>query len=201
MFNGSRPLVAQMHEQDVAELTAGAPPQRVQNGFVFAHRFSPPLSLARKIGRVANPANPSGEVGVSAPQRRVARGFDDLQMDQLIDVEIAVHIAVQVKPVHLIMQPLDLGDFGIGNVFAGQAPGKTFKPAHDIEQFGKIALAQLPNARAAVGQELDQSFGGQYFQSFTQRRARDAQHLAKLPFGYTAAVRDIAFDDMVSQPR
>ena len=127
--------------------------------------------------------------------------FDDLQVDQLIDAEIVVHIAVQVKSIHLIMQPLDLGDFGIGNVFAGQAPGKTFKAAHDVEQFGKIVLAQLPYARAAVGQELDQSFGRQYFQGLAQRRARDAQHLAKLTFGNSATVRNVAFDDMVAQPR
>lgn len=72
-------------------------------------------------------------------------------VDQLIDAEIAVHVAVQVEAVHLVMQPLDLGDFGVGDVFAGEAAGQAFEPAHDVEQFGKIALAQLPNARATVG--------------------------------------------------
>src|SRR6266478_3186858 len=118
---------------------------------MFAHGFAPSLALAGKIGGVANPANAPGEVGVSALQRRVPRSLDDLLVDQLIDAEIAVHVAVQVKSVHLIMQPLNLGDLGVRDIFAGEAPGKTFELAHDVEQFGKIVLAQLPYAGATVG--------------------------------------------------
>ena len=112
-----------------------------------------------------------------------------------------MHVAVQVKAVHFVVQPLDLGDFGVGDVFAGQAPGEAFQPAHDVEQFVEIALAQLPHAGAAVGQQLDQPFGRQHLQRFAQRRAGDAQHLAKLAFGNAAAVGNVAFDDVVAQPR
>ena len=110
-----------------------------------------------------------------------------------------MHVAMQVKAVHLVMQPLDLGDFGVGDVFAGEAPGETFETAHDLEQFSEIVLAQLPHAGAAVRQQLNQSFGRQYLQRFTQRRARDAQHLAKLAFGHPTATRNVAFDDVVAQ--
>ena len=121
-------------------------------------------------------------------------------MDQLVDAEIAGHVAVQVEPVHLVMQPLYLGDFGVGDVFAGKAPGEAFEPAHDVEQFCQIALAQLPHPGAAVRQQFDQSFRGQHLQGFAQRRARDAQHLAKLAFGNATAVRNVALDDVVPQP-
>ena len=107
---------------------------------------------------------------------------------------------MQVETVHLVMQPLDLGDFGVGDVFAGEPPGEAFQPAHDVEQFAEILLAQLPHPGAAVRQQLDQSFRRQHLQRLTQRRARDAQHLAKLAFGHPAAVGNVAFDDVVAQP-
>ena len=44
-----------------------------------------------------------------------------------------MHVAMQVKTVHLVMQPLDLGDFGIGDVFAGKPSGETFEAAHHLE--------------------------------------------------------------------
>ena len=62
-------------------------------------------------------------------------------------------------------------------------------------------LAQLPHARAAVGQQLDQAFGRQHFQRLAQRRARDAEHLAELPLRNAAAVGNVALDDVVAQPR
>src|SRR6266481_9266218 len=96
MFDGSSPLVAQMYKQNVAEFATSTATQCVQDGLVFAHGFPPPLALAGKIGGVADATNAAGEVGVSASQRCVARGFDDLVMDQLIDAEIAMHVAVQV---------------------------------------------------------------------------------------------------------
>src|ERR1700730_1362722 len=104
VLNCGGPLVAQMLEQDVAEFAAGSATQRLQDGLVFAHRLTPALPLAGKIGGVANPANPPGEIGISALERRVARGFDDLLVDQLVDAKITVHVAVQVETVHLVMQ-------------------------------------------------------------------------------------------------
>ena len=86
MFDGGDPLVAQMREQDVAEFAAGAAAQRLQDGLVFAHRFPPTLALAGKIGGVAHPPDSPGEVRVGALECRVARGFDDLLVDQLVDV-------------------------------------------------------------------------------------------------------------------
>ena len=112
-----------------------------------------------------------------------------------------MHVAVQVEGVHVVMQPLDFGDFGIGDVFAGEPSCERLQAAHHVEQFGQIALAQLPHAGAAVGQQLDQSFRRQHLQGFPQRRARDAQHLAELPFGNAAAIGNVAFDDVIAQPR
>src|SRR5258708_8741553 len=50
MLDGSGPLVAQMSEQDVAELASGAAAQRLQDGLLFAHRFPPALPLPADIG-------------------------------------------------------------------------------------------------------------------------------------------------------
>src|SRR5579863_7778223 len=55
-------LVAQMLEQDVRQLIAGAAAQRLQDRLVLAHGLAPALALAGEIGGVAHAANPAGEV-------------------------------------------------------------------------------------------------------------------------------------------
>src|SRR6202021_3995355 len=85
-------LVAQVLEQNVREFVAGAAAQRLQDRLVFPHGLAPALALAGEIGGIAHAADASGEVRVSRLQRLVARGLDDLLMDQLIDAEILVHV-------------------------------------------------------------------------------------------------------------
>ena len=111
-----------------------------------------------------------------------------------------MHVAVQVEAVHLVMQPLDLGDLAITDILAGEPAGQRLQAAHHIEQFGEVALAQLPDARTAVRQELDQPFRRQHFQRLAERRARDAQHLAELPLRNAATVGNVALDEVVAQP-
>src|SRR5580692_11146256 len=84
MLDRSGSLVAQVPEQDVAEFASRAATQRVQDRLVFAHRFTPALALAGEIGGIAYPANPPRKVCVRALERRIARGFDDLLVDQLV---------------------------------------------------------------------------------------------------------------------
>ena len=84
MFDRGRALVAQVLEQDIAQLAGGAAAKGVQDRLVLAHRFAPAIALASEIGGVAHPADPSCEVGVGAAQRCIAGGFDDLLMDQLV---------------------------------------------------------------------------------------------------------------------
>ena len=85
-----------------------------------------------------------------------------------------MHVAAQVKAVHLVVQPLDLRDLLVGDVFAGQPAGQAFEPAHHVEQFARVPLAQLPHPGAAVGQQIDQSFGRQHLEGLPQRRAGNA---------------------------
>src|SRR5262245_12082735 len=65
MLDRGSTLVAQMVEQDVAQLASGAPAQRIEDRLMLAHRLSPALPLARKIGGIAHPADPPGKIGVS----------------------------------------------------------------------------------------------------------------------------------------
>ena len=62
MLDRGRSLVAQMVEQDVRELTARPPPQRVEDHFMLAHRFAPALALAGEIGGIADAPDPAGEI-------------------------------------------------------------------------------------------------------------------------------------------
>src|SRR3981081_1712572 len=194
-------LVAQMVEEDVAELAACAPSQRIQDHFMLAHRFAPALAFAGKIGGVANPAYPPGEVGISRQQYSVAGGLDNFLMDELVDLEVAVHVAMQVEAVHFVMQALDFGNFLISDVFACQASGKTLQSAHDIKELAQLVLAQLPDARSPVGQQIDQSFRCQDFQSRASRRAGDPERGPQRTLGQAAAVWDVALHDVVPQSR
>ena len=68
MFNGGGSLVAQVLEQDVAQLASGAAAQRIQDRFVLAHGLAPALPLAREIGGIADAADPAGKTGVGRVQ-------------------------------------------------------------------------------------------------------------------------------------
>src|SRR2546423_4074411 len=72
MFNGGGSLVAQVLEQDVAELACGAAAQRIQDRFVLAHRLAPALPLAREIGGIADAAGPARKTGISRRQGPVS---------------------------------------------------------------------------------------------------------------------------------
>ena len=98
--------------------------------------------LAGEIGGIADAADPAGKTGVGRAQGLVARGRDDALVDALVDLEIAVHVAIEVMAVHLVVQPLDLGDFLVRDVLAGKASGEAFQAGHDVEQLLQIALAQ-----------------------------------------------------------
>src|SRR5439155_4086246 len=110
MFNGCGSLVAQVMKKDVAQLTSGAAAQRIQDRFVLAHGLAPALPLAREIGGIADAADPAGKTGVGRMQGLVARGSNDALVDALVGMKIAVHVAIEVMAVHLVVQPLDRGD-------------------------------------------------------------------------------------------
>src|SRR2546421_12675141 len=74
MFNGGGSLVAQVLEQDVAELASGAAAQRIQDRFVLAHGLAPALPLAREIGGITDASDPAGKTGVGRVQGLVACG-------------------------------------------------------------------------------------------------------------------------------
>src|ERR1700730_12885840 len=127
-------LVAQMLEEDVAKLAARPPPQRVQDHFMLAHRLAPALPLASKIGGIADAAYPAGEIGTGRQQCSVAGRLDNFLMDELVDLEVAVHVAMQVEAVHFVVQPLDFSDFHIRDAFACESSGERSKYAHDVNK-------------------------------------------------------------------
>src|SRR5258705_9760390 len=84
MFNGCGSLVAQMLEQDVAQLASGAAAQRIQDRFVFAHGLTPALPLAREIGGIADAADTAGKTGLCPAQGLVPPGGNDVPADALV---------------------------------------------------------------------------------------------------------------------
>src|SRR5580692_10941999 len=103
-----RLLIPEVPKQDFAELPPVSTAERIQNALMFAHRLGPTVALARKIGGIAHPADLAGEAGIGGRKRRISgRGYNVL-MDQLVTMEITVHIALEIGAVHLVMQSLDL---------------------------------------------------------------------------------------------
>src|SRR4029453_18327319 len=91
MLDSGGALVAQMLEQDVGELAAGAAAQRIQDRLMLAHGLAPALPLAGEIGGVADAADPAGKAGIGGAQGLVARSRNDALVDALVDLEIAMH--------------------------------------------------------------------------------------------------------------
>ena len=180
---------------------AGAAAQRIQDRFVLAHGLAPALPLAREIGGIADAADPAGKTGVGRAQGLVARGGNDALVDALVDLKIAVHVAIEVMAVHLIVQPLDRGDFLVRDGLAGKASGEAFQAGHDVEKLLQIPLAKLAHACAAVGQEFDQALRSQDLERLAQRRSGDSKHLAELPFGNACALWNVAFDHVIAKPQ
>src|SRR5262245_37252796 len=201
MLDSGGSLVAQMLEQDVGKLAAGAAAQRIQDRLVLAHGLTPALPLAGEIGGVADAADPACKAGIGSAQGLVARSRDDALVDALVDGEIAVHVAIEIVAVHLVVQPLDRSDFLVGDGFAGEAPGEAFEARHYVEKLLQVPLAELAHPRAAVGQELDQALRRQHLERLAQRRPGDPKHLAELPLGNTRAARNVAFHYIVAQPQ
>ncbi len=52
-----------------------------------------------------------------------------------------MHVAVQVKPVHFVVQPLDFGDFLVRDALAGKPSGEALKATHHVEQFAEVLFA------------------------------------------------------------
>ncbi len=121
-------LLRKCGEQDVGKFAAGAAAQRFQDGLVLAHGFAPSARVCGRNWRNSGCDGSGRRSWRRSPAARVARGLDDLLMDQLIDAEIAVHVTVQVEAVHLVVQPLDLGNLSIADVFAGHAASQGFQP-------------------------------------------------------------------------
>ena len=126
---------------------------------------------------------------------------DDPFMDALVGLKVIVHVAMQVVAVHFVVQPLDLGDFFVGDGLAGKPSGEALQAAHDVEKLLQIALAELAHARAAVRQQFDQALGGKHLERLAQGGAGNSEHFAELPFGNASAVRNVAFDHIVAKPR
>ncbi len=97
------------------------------------------------------------------------------------------------------MEGSDLGKLRLADMRAGETAGERLERTHDLEHVFDVAVVQACNARAAIGQELDEPFGGQHLERLAQRRARDAETRAKLPLGDPCARRQCPLDDEVTQ--
>ena len=121
-------------------------------------------------------------------------------MDLLVAPEITGHVLADVVAVHLVVGRLDGADLVVGDVLAGQTPRQSLQPAHHVEQLADALDTHLADARATVGQQVDNALGGQDLDRLAQGGARNAEHLAQLALGNPRPVRKVAVGDVVAQP-
>ena len=121
--------------------------------------------MVHLIGHVPRPQQPRVEVPMSCGENRIPRGGHDLSMNFLIQPEIFRQIAAEKGRLHLAMSGFQIADFRLGNIFAGEPSGERLKRADDLEQVLDIRQRQSHDPGAAIGKDLDQSFGGKYLQA------------------------------------
>jgi hypothetical protein len=83
---------------------------------------------------------------------------------------------------------------------AASSPDWPSSPASTSKVSATSASVSFAGHRAAVGQQVDQAFGGQPLDGFAQRRARHVQLLAQFTLVELGAGRDAAFDQQLAQP-
>ena len=132
-------------------------------------------------------------------QRGIAGAVDDALVDLLVVAEVRGQLAAGVVGEHVIVQRADVGDVGFGRIAAGQLTGQRLQRAEHDEDFLHFFRLQRCHHGAAVGQQLDQAFGGEELDRLAQGCARGAQ-----PFGQHALVelglrRQFALHDQVAQ--
>lgn len=194
-------LVSQMSEQDVAQLSSGTAAEGIEDLLVLAHRLAPAVAVRVKVGGVACPLDAAGIADIGRTKRLVPGSGDDGLVDCLVAGEVAIEIAAQIEAVHLVVQGLDRGELGLGDLLASQAPGQGLEPAYDVKQLGQFALAEAADARATVRKKVDEPFRGQDLQGLAEGRARDTELLAELTLGHAGAVAQAPLDDEVPQAR
>jgi hypothetical protein len=58
--------------------------------------------------------------------------------------------------VHLVVQPLDLGDLGIRDARARKPPGGGFQSGQNLEAFADVLRREAAYASAPIREQLDQ---------------------------------------------
>jgi len=97
------------------------------------------------------------------------------------------------------MHGLDLGQLGFGDALRGQLARLRFQPGHDLKGIQYVVLGQLDGNGAAIGQQLDQSFGRQHLDGFAQRCARDIENRAEFALIKFGARCDAVFNQHLAQ--
>ena len=77
------------------------------------------------------------------------------------------------------MQRANFSELGIGDAGACQLAGQRFQRTHNRKDFVDIGFGQHRDARTTIGQQVQQTLAPQNFERFAERRARDAEHIAK----------------------
>ena len=120
-------------------------------------------------------------------------------MDRLVELEIASEIATCMVSEHLVVQRADLVDLGVGRVHAGKFPGQRIQRAHDGQGLRQPHRVQLRDDSAAIRQQLDQAFRGEYLEGLAQRGAGQTQLGGQQAFVQPGACNEAPLDDQVAQ--
>ena len=108
---------------------------------------------------------------------------------------------LQIEAIHLVMQPLDLGDFLVRDGLAGKASGEAFQAAHDVEKLAPDPARSSWRTRAPrLGSSSINPSAARTF-SASRSGVREIPSISQsCRSGTRAALWNVAFDDVIAQP-
>lgn len=164
--------------------------QRFDHLLVLFHRVLP-LRLVL-VGAKAQRLHAGIDGAVCVRQHRVGGGIVDGSVDARVQPVVAREIAPREAGHHFVVQRADLGQFLVGDAPGRQLARHALEHGQHLEGVDHVGLGELHRHRPAVGQQVDQPFGGQQLDGLAQRCARHPQLQAQLALVELGAGRDVA---------
>ncbi len=150
-------FAAHVVEHQLAHCLAVTAAQRVDDGFMLAHRVAQTVAV-NEICRVSQPPDDGVRGRVVRTQEWIGGGIHDSLMNLLVQAEIIRELMPQIVGIHFQMHAFDRGDVLVRNALAGGAPGDEVESGDQLKEIADVGFGKLAHARAAVGKKLDQPF-------------------------------------------
>jgi hypothetical protein len=136
---------------------------------------------------------------VGGGENAVAGKLHNLVVSLVIELEILMALAFAEMAFHALVEAAQRLEIRRRHALHGKFAGDALETTHYLEELADFLSGDFRDTGPAVGQQLDQSLGGQDLERLAHRCPRDSELLAERAFGDPLAGAQLAFDNHVAQ--